>query len=185
MKLVVGLGNPGVEYENTRHNIGFMVLDNYLNNEKMKKKFNGLYINKTINGENVIFLKPLSYMNLSGTVVAQFAKFFKITPENILVIRDDLDLNLGSAKIKFNSSSGGDNGIKSIISSLQTQEFYQFKIGISNDKNIDTKDYVLSKFSKAELEILDTVIKNSVDIINSFINFGGERTISDYNGILK
>lgn len=185
MKLVVGLGNPGVEYENTRHNIGFMVLDNYLNNEKMKKKFNGLYINKTINGENVIFLKPLSYMNLSGTVVAQFAKFFKIASENILVIRDDLDLNLGSAKIKFNSSSGGDNGIKSIISSLQTQEFYQFKIGISNDKNIDTKDYVLSKFSKAELEILDTVIKNSVDIINSFINFGGERTISNYNGILK
>jgi PTH1 family peptidyl-tRNA hydrolase len=147
MKLIVGLGNPGKEYEKTRHNVGFMVIDKYCNNEKFSEKFNGLYINKVINGEKVIFLKPLSFMNLSGTVVKAFQDYYKIENKDILIIRDDLDIPLGHAKLKFNSSSGGDNGVKSIINSLRTQAFCQFKIGISQDKTVDTKDYVLGKFS--------------------------------------
>ena len=185
MKLIVGLGNPGKEYENTRHNVGFMVVDNYLKNEQLQKKFNGLYTTKNVKDEKIIFLKPLSYMNLSGIVVNKFAEYFKISPKDILIIRDDLDLTIGTAKIKFNSSSGGDNGIKSIISSLGTQEFYQFKIGISNDKEIDTKDYVLSKFSNSELEKLNSIIKMSENIIDTFMNFGGDKIVNDYNGLLK
>lgn len=185
MKLIVGLGNPGKEYENTRHNVGFIVIDNYCNNEKFQAKFNGLYLTKIINDEKVIFLKPQSYMNLSGDVVSKYVKYFKIKKDDILIIRDDLDLNIGTAKVKYNSSSGGDNGVKSVIQSLNTQEFTQFKIGISNDKKMNTKDYVLGKFSKSEIEKLKIIIDKSRDIIDSFIKHGSYDTMNNYNGILK
>ena len=148
MKLICGLGNPGKEYENTRHNVGFMIIDNYCYPDKFSQKFNGLYLEKNINGEKVIFLKPQSYMNLSGTVVRPFIDYYKIEKKDVLIIRDDLDLDLGHTRLKYNSSSGGDNGIKSIIQELKSQEFYQYKVGISNNKRKDTKDYVLGRFSK-------------------------------------
>lgn len=170
MKLICGLGNPGKEYANTRHNVGFMVIDNYCKNEKFITKFNGLYIKKVINGENIIFLKPQSYMNLSGEVVRPFADYFKIEYKDILIIRDDLDLELGKARIKFDSASGGDNGIKSIIDHLGTQKFYQYKIGISNNKKYDTKDYVLGEFNKEEKEKIRKIIEDSPDILNRFID---------------
>lgn len=169
MKLICGLGNPGKEYEKTRHNVGFMVIDNYCRNERFSQKFNGLYTEKLIDGEKVIFLKPQSYMNLSGTVVKPFQSYFKIENKDILIIRDDLDLGLGHARIKFDSSSGGDNGVKSIIEKLGTKEFYQYKIGISNNKELNTKDYVLGNFSKKEMELLETVINDSKNIIDKFI----------------
>lgn len=169
MKLICGLGNPGKEYENTRHNVGFMILDNYLSGESMSQKFNGLYTQKIINDEKVIFLKPQSYMNLSGTVVKPFVDYFKIEISDIMIIRDDLDLPLGKIRIKKDSSSGGDNGIKSIITSLNTQQFYQYKVGISNDKTRDTKDYVLGRFTKEEKNILDEVIDDSKNLIDAFI----------------
>lgn len=169
MKLICGLGNPGKEYENTRHNVGFMIIDNYCQNEKFSKKFNGLYIEKLIDGEKVIFLKPQSYMNLSGDVVKPFCEYFKIDLKDLLVIRDDLDLELGHVRIKFDSTSGGDNGVKSIINNLQSKSFYQYKVGISNDKKWDTKDYVLGNFSKNESEILNQVITDSEKIIEAFI----------------
>lgn len=170
MKLICGLGNPGREYTNTRHNVGFMVIDNYCKETKFSSKFNGLYAEKVINGEKVLFLKPQSYMNLSGDVLKPFADYFKINYKDILVIRDDLDLPVGSARIKFSSTSGGDNGIKSIIERLGSKDFFQYKIGISNDKTYDTKDYVLGKISKKEREILDLVIADSIHIIEDFIN---------------
>lgn len=170
MKLICGLGNPGKEYENTRHNVGFMIIDNYCKNEKFASKFNGFYLTKNINDEKVIFLKPQSYMNLSGSVVKPFCDFFKIDSKDILIIRDDLDLRLGQVRIKYDSSSGGDNGVKSIITSLGTQKFYQYKVGISHDKNYDTKDYVLGKFSKKELETLNMIIKDSSLQIDKFIS---------------
>jgi len=170
MKLICGLGNPGSIYENTRHNVGFMVIDKYCNNEKFNKKFNGLYLEKTINGEKIIFLKPQSYMNLSGDVVQQFVDYFKIEHKDILIIRDDLDLNLGRARIKYDSTSGGDNGVKSIINRLGNKDFFQYKIGISNNKLYDTKDYVLGKFTKDERKILDAVIEDSGKIIDRFID---------------
>ena len=101
MKLIVGLGNPGKEYENTRHNIGFMVIDNYLKNEKFKTKFNGMYLKKVINNEEVIFLKPLSYMNLSGEVVKKYVNYFKINLSDLLIISDDLDMPCFKIKPKY------------------------------------------------------------------------------------
>lgn len=180
MKLICGLGNPGPNYTNTRHNVGFMIIDNYCNGEKFSSKYNGLYLEKTIKGEKVIFLKPQSYMNLSGEVVRPFRDYFKISNRDILVIRDDLDLTMGRARIKFDSTSGGDNGVKSIIAYLGSKDFYQYKIGISNDKAKDTKDYVLGRFSKVEMSILDRVIEDSPNIIEEFIA-GNITTNRDYD----
>lgn len=185
MKLIVGLGNPGKEYQNTRHNVGFEIIDNYCINEKFSNKFNGEYIEKTINGEKIIFLKPLSYMNLSGTVVNKYVEYFKIDIKNIMIIHDDLDIPLGTAKLKQNSSSGGNNGMKSIIQELKAQEFCQYKIGISNNKQIETKDYVLGKFTKEERNVLKKQIEHSREVIDSFIQHGASETMNKYNGILK
>lgn len=168
MKLIFGLGNPGSEYENTRHNIGFIMLDDYIGECKWSKKFNGLYIEKNINGEKYIFVKPLSYMNLSGGVVSSFVKYYKVTNKDIIVIHDDLDLPVGKIRIKVNSSAGGHNGIKDIIKSLNTQEFCRIKVGISNNKDIDTKDYVLGKFSKADMDTIKNIEKEVFEIIENF-----------------
>ena len=184
MKMIVGLGNPGKEYELTRHNIGFMIVDNYANKyqSEFKKKYNGLYSKIYHNGEYFIILKPLLYMNLSGVVVSKYANFFKIKPEDILVIHDDLDLPVGKIKIKSKGSSGGHNGIKNIIENLGTQEFAHFKVGIDNDKNKDTKDYVLGKFSKDELAKLDKIIAYSTLIIDDFLDLDINKVMSKYNG---
>lgn len=168
MKLIFGLGNPGGEYANTRHNIGFIMLDDYIGENKWSKKFNGLYIEKNINGEKYIFVKPLSYMNLSGGVVSSFVKYYKVTNKDIIVIHDDLDLPVGKIRIKVNSSAGGHNGIKGIIKSLNTQEFCRIKVGISNNKDIDTKDYVLGKFSKADMATIKNVEREVFEIIENY-----------------
>lgn len=181
MKLIVGLGNPGKEYENTRHNIGFMVIDNYLKNEKFKTKFNGMYLKKVINNEEVIFLKPLSYMNLSGEVVKKYVDYFKINLSDLLIISDDLDMPCFKIKLKYKGSSGGHNGIKNIIQNINTEEFKRLKIGISNNLNIDTKSYVLSKFNQEELEKLHKKFEITNNIINDFINLDFEKVMSKYN----
>ena len=185
MKLIVGLGNPGREYENTRHNIGFMILDEYArryNIKDFKNKFNGSYAKVYRNGEYFILLKPLSYMNLSGTVVKKFASFFKIKPEDILVIHDDLDLPVGKIKVKFKGSSGGHNGIQNIIDNLKTEVFPHFKIGIDKDENIMYKDYVIGKFSKSDLDKINKIYDFSSDVINDFLDLDIEKVMSKYNG---
>ena len=173
MKLIIGLGNPGKDYTKTRHNIGFMVLDSYLGDVKWSNKFNGIYYETKINDEKYIFLKPQTYMNLSGKCVYSFMNFYKIDYKDVLVIHDDLDLEVGNYRIKVNSSSGGHNGIKDIINAISTDAFARLKIGISNNKGIDTKDYVLGSFSKSELKIIEENYSNFYDIIEHF----------DYNNI--
>ena len=181
MKLIVGLGNPGKEYEKTRHNIGFMVLDKYLGNVKWSKKFNGEYYETNINGEKYIFLKPQSYMNLSGGVVASFMKFYKIDYKNLLVIQDDLDLTLGQVRLKAKSSAGGHNGIKDIIANVHTDEFARIKVGVSHDRSIDTKDYVLGKFGKSELESIESNYSKIIDLIENFEYDKIEVLMVDFN----
>lgn len=168
MKLIVGLGNPGKEYDGTRHNIGFYCLDKYLGNVKWSSKFNGLYYETNIDGDKHIFLKPQSYMNLSGKVVSDFKEYFKLTNEDILIIHDDLDLPVGKIRIKINSGSGGHNGIKDIILYLHDDSFARLKIGVSNNKNVDTKDYVLGKISKAEQKLIDNEFDNIKYVIDNF-----------------
>lgn len=169
MKLIVGLGNVGKEYENTRHNVGFMVLDYYLGDVKWSKN-NNAYIYKTqIGKETILFIKPTTYMNLSGEAVAYFMNYYKIDIKDLLVIHDDMDLEMGIVRLKYDSSSGGHNGIKDIINHLGTQEFLRLKVGIS--KPIDNKiDYVLSKFNKKEIEVLNEELLKTNEIIDDFIN---------------
>ena len=184
MKLIVGLGNPGREYENTRHNIGFQLLD-YIAKDKgldfSKEKFNGKYCEYNVNGEKVIIVKPLSYMNLSGSVVSSFVNFYKIDIKDILVIQDDLDMHFGRIKIVNNSSSGGHNGIKDIEKFLGSREYVRLKIGISNNKELDTKDYVLGKFNREENDKLNQIYNNLVNVIDDFCNISLERLKSKYN----
>ena len=132
MFLVVGLGNPGEEYRNTRHNIGFMAADEIVSRyhfSAFKNKFDGLVAEGQIAGEKVLLLKPQTFMNLSGKSVVQCAFFYKILPENIIVIHDDIDLNLGHMKAKIGGGAGGHNGLKSIISALGSEGFPRVKVG--------------------------------------------------------
>lgn len=185
MKLIVGLGNPGIEYRNTRHNLGFMVINKYVSNHnlgKFQEKFHGQYIKTVINGENVLFVKPLSYMNLSGTVVRKYCDYFKIKIDDILIMHDDMDLDCGKIKLKKGGSSGGHNGIKNIIEELKTTDFKRFKIGIGKDKNIDVVDYVLGKLRDDELEKINKVLSISDDIIDGFITSDFDKLMCMYNG---
>lgn len=181
MKLIVGLGNPGKEYENTRHNIGFMVVDYYIQNNTWQKKFDGEYQIINYGNEKVMFLKPFTYMNNSGLSVVKASKYYDIVPNDILVIQDDMDIEFGKHKLKKNSSAGGHNGIKSIISALNTDSFARLKIGISHDKNKDTINYVLGKFSKEEMNVLNENYKIYNEIIEFFIYNGLEKTMNKYN----
>ena len=185
MKLIVGLGNPGIEYRNTRHNLGFMVINKYVSNHnlgKFQEKFHGQYIKTVINGENVLFVKPLSYMNLSGTVVRKYCDYFKIKIDDILIMHDDMDLDCGKIKLKKGGSSGGHNGIKNIIEELKTTDFKRFKIGIGKDKNMDVVDYVLGKLRDDELEKINKVLSISDDIIDGFITSDFDKLMCKYNG---
>jgi len=181
MKLIIGLGNPGKEYENTRHNIGFMCVDNYVDNSNWKEKFNALYQQMVINYEKVLFIKPLTYMNLSGQAVRSFVDYFKADITDILVIHDDLDLPSGEIRLKVNSSAGGHNGIKSIIKDLGSNEFARLKIGIAHNKQIETKDYVLGKFSNEESPLINNAVKKSKEIIDYFLKNGIDKTMNLYN----
>lgn len=184
MKLIVGLGNPGFEYKNTRHNIGFLLLDYLASKNNLvfdREKNNGEYVKYSYGNEDIILLKPLSYMNLSGRVVRDFVNFYKISLEDILIIQDDLDMNFGKIKIVYDSSSGGHKGILDIENNLGSREYTRLKIGISNDKSIDTKDYVLGKFSDEELEILENDFKKLENIDKDFCDLSLDRLMNKYN----
>ncbi len=165
MKIVVGLGNPGLEYQNTRHNIGFMVLDKMISDFKFDKKFNAL-ISKT---ESVIYVKPQTYMNLSGQAVAKIAHFYNIASSNIIVVQDDIDMEFGKIKYKKSSSDGGQNGIKSIIENLGTKDFPRVKIGIGRSQFIPVHKYVLGKFDKVQMESIEQVIQSAIQKITQVL----------------
>ncbi|MDD2916494.1 MAG: aminoacyl-tRNA hydrolase [Candidatus Gracilibacteria bacterium] len=158
MKLIVGLGNPGKEYAITRHNVGFLFIDflrDTLNFEPWKEsKFKGIISEGTLKGERTILLKPLTFMNLSGESVAALVNFYKIPPSDILVLSDDIDMNFGKIRLRSGGSSGGQNGLKSIMQHLGTEEFSRLKIGIGRDERYSVSDWVLSKFQDEELERL-------------------------------
>ncbi len=183
MKLIVGLGNPGIEYENTRHNIGFMVLDNWMNyhNYKFdKKKFNGEYAIIKYDNEDVIILKPLSFMNLSGTVVSAFVNYFKIDINDILVIYDDKDIELGCVKLKKNGSCGGHNGIRNIIDNLKTDNIKRLKVGLSKN-NTDMVSFVLGKFTNEEKCKLKDVLCNTNKILDDYLSLSFDNLMNKYN----
>lgn len=184
MRLIVGLGNPGNQYNNTRHNMGFMALDkiaSFLNISFSKEKFNGLYVMTTYKGETIILLKPQCFMNLSGEVIYKFVTFFKIAVEDIFIIHDDLDLKVGTFKIKPSGSPGGHNGLKNIEAHLHTSKYKRMKIGISNDKNRDTKEYVLEKIGKEDMSLLQEVIEKMPFIFNDYMTVSFDLLMNKYN----
>lgn len=155
MKMIVGLGNPGREYEQTRHNAGFRVMDaiaQELNVEINQKKFKALITAVRIKNEQVLLMKPQTYMNASGEAVGEAMRFYHMTPSDLLVIYDDLDLPIGKVRLREKGSAGGQNGVKSIISHIGTQEFDRIRVGIGKDSRIPTVDWVLGKIRKEDLD---------------------------------
>ena len=182
MKLVVGLGNPGKEYMNTRHNIGFMFLDYIFgDNFKLNKKFNAMEMETVINNEKVIVIKPLSYMNLSGEVVVKYVNFYKILSKDMLIIQDDLDMEIGKYKLLFNHGDGGHNGIKNINININSREYLRLKIGISKVNKNDTKDYVLGKFNNNEMERINDSFTKLKDFIEDYVILDRDRLMCKYN----
>lgn len=180
MKLIVGLGNPGKEYEKTRHNIGFMVLDNYLGNVNFKVKDNYAVFEKVINGDKVIFLKPLTFMNESGLAVKKVLDYYKISIDDLLVIHDDMDFEVGSFKLKAAGSSAGHNGIKSVIKHIGTENFKRLRIGISKIDD-DIVNYVLGKFNNEETEKINKVLYTANNIIDDYLIMDFNKLMNKYN----
>ncbi len=174
MKCIIGLGNIGKEYENTRHNSGFITLDaiaKKYNIEMDKKKKKCVYGEGIINDVKVAFVKPTTYMNLSGEAIVEMINWYKITPQDILVIYDDVDLKLGTIRYREKGSAGTHNGIKNIIANLKTEEFARVRIGIENrgEVPIPLMDYVLQKFNKDELNQIKEQIVPQVE--ENILNF--------------
>lgn len=176
MKLIVGLGNPGLSYKKTRHNVGFIILDSF--GFKWQKKDNYEYYIGQNGTEKIIFLKPLTFMNLSGDAVKKVVNFYKIEKENILIIHDDMDYKIGDYKIKYSKTGGHHNGIKSVIQNVG-ENIPTLKIGIGRNNDLIEKDYVLGKLSKEEIEVLKS--SKYRDIINYFIKNGIDKTMNIYN----
>ncbi|MGE5456103.1 MAG: aminoacyl-tRNA hydrolase [Ignavibacteriales bacterium] len=183
MRLIVGLGNPGREYSETRHNIGFLMLDAMIDKFKLdfKDKNGGLFAETNINGEKIIFLKPQKYINLSGQVIRNYVDFYKININDIFVIHDDLDLAVGKYKLRHSGGSAGHNGLKDIERCLGTQNYKRMKIGISNNKDIDTRDYVLGKFSKSEKEQLNSTLKIGPELLKDYLELSFDNLMNKYN----
>ena len=185
--LIVGLGNPGKEYERTRHNTGFRALDVLA--EKLgcridKAKFQGLYGQTTYNGTKLLLLKPLTYMNLSGRSVLQISAYFHVPPQKIIVLFDDISLVPGRLRIRADGSAGGHNGIKSIIAEVGSQSFPRVKIGVGAKPNpdYDLADWVLSTFSSQEEKALISALDRAADAALCIIDHGVPEAANHYNG---
>lgn len=184
MKLIVGLGNPGKEYVKTRHNIGFMVIDGLLDKMNIKldqNKFNSLFVKTKIATTDVIIAKPLTFMNLSGEAVSQLANFFRIEPEDVLVIHDDFDLPLGKLRLRNQGSGGSHNGMKNIILHLSTNKICRIRVGIGKDRFIEQKDYVLGKFKKDELKTLQKTIDKCIEALMDYPKMTFVDLMTKYN----
>jgi PTH1 family peptidyl-tRNA hydrolase len=170
MKLVVGLGNPGRKYQKTRHNIGFICADAYARtigeSFSISKKFHG----EVLKTHNLILLKPHTYMNLSGQSVKAAMDYYNIAIDDVLIIHDDIDLPTAKLRLRYQGSAGGHNGLKSIISHVQTDQFKRVKFGVDQSPKMDSKVYVLKPFKKSEIKNVKESINQTVSIIEDFIN---------------
>lgn len=189
MIVVVGLGNPGEKYENTRHNVGFMVTsalaEKFNINGKSDKKFNAIIGKGTIAGEEAIIVQPLTFMNLSGEAVGKILSYYKADKKNLLVVFDDLSLDLGVLRFRKQGSDGGHNGIKSIIKHLSGQnDFSRLKVGIGPQPPfLASENFVLQKFDKSEEQKLKEVVDICVDAVEFYAKNGADASMNKFNGI--
>lgn len=187
MYIVVGLGNPGKKYDNTRHNVGFDFID-YVASEygitMNKLKFKAIIGEKNINGQKVMLVKPQTYMNLSGESVREILNFYKdVDSTNLIVVYDDIDFEVGKTKIRKKGSAGTHNGMKSIIYQIQTDNFPRVRIGIGKPpfKDYDLADYVLGKFTTDERKLVNENIKDFKDALDMIISDGIDKAMNKYN----
>ena len=185
MKIIVGLGNPGRQYEKTRHNVGFEVIDVLANKWSIslnQAKHKGIYGMGVVNGEKVILLKPLTYMNLSGESIAEVMNFFKIEVDDFVVMYDDLDLPPGKIRLRQKGSAGGHNGIKSTIAHLGTQNFNRIRMGIGRPSvPMAISDYVLSRFTAEEWPDINQAIEKSANACDSWLSTSFLQVMNEYN----
>ncbi len=184
MYLIVGLGNPGHEYANTRHNVGFDVLDLIsikYNIVISRTKFKGIYGEGKIGNERVILLKPTTYMNLSGESVREVCNFYKITNDNIIVIHDDISLEVGRMRIRKSGSAGGHNGIKNIILNLSSDVFPRIKIGVGGPKG-DLTSHVLGKLNHEDKIVIDRVFNAATEAVETIITESVMEAMNKFNG---
>ncbi len=186
MHLILGLGNPGKEYKYTRHNVGFIVIDALAEKltAQFKKREDYFWIKTAINDNPVVIAKPRTFVNLSGRAVKKLVAEFGVDNEKIIVVHDDADLPLGTLKVKKNSSSGGHNGVESIIQALGSKDFARIRIGIGRDRE-DLKDYVLSEFSSSEEKVIEKAVELSIDAIYKLVDEGIEKTMLHFNKRIK
>jgi PTH1 family peptidyl-tRNA hydrolase len=188
MYIIVGLGNPGRDYQTTRHNIGFLAVDRLA--EKLgiginKNKFKALVGSGIVSGQKVMLVKPQTYMNNSGQALREILSFYKIKPENMLVIYDDIDIPLGAMRIRKKGSSGTHNGMKSIIYQLQTDDFPRIRIGTGRDDNMDLVDFVLGSFSDEEKDEVDRILDQAVEAALCWMEKGIDLAMNRYNTTKK
>jgi len=190
MKLVVGLGNPGPEYRETRHNVGFLVVDELTKrwrvSDEWREKFGALQIKTTIGDEPVIVAKPLTFVNLSGQAIAGLAGFYKIDPADVFVVTDDVALPLGRLRARREGGAGGHNGLKSVIQHLGTQAFPRMRVGVGRgDDRRDLSDHVLGRFEAGEREIVSAAVLRAADATEMFLREGIERAMGAFNAAEK
>lgn len=186
MKWFVGLGNPGRQYEGTRHNIGFMTLDYFAEKWGISfksSKCKGQVGEGNVLGEKVGLLKPQTYMNLSGESVRSFMEYYKVGIDTLIVIYDDMDTAFGQLRLRYQGSAGGHNGIKSIIQHLDTQSFQRIRMGISRPlPGMDLAEYVLSPFNKSEVKSLNPFVAHCADVMSYSLDHSFEQSMAKFNG---
>ena len=185
--LLVGLGNPGDKYENTRHNAGYMVVDEIGNRQRIpiqKLKYKALTNTTELGGQKVLVMKPVTYMNLSGEAVRQAADFYKVPAERILVISDDTALAVGKLRIRKGGSAGGHNGLKSIILQLGTDQFPRLRVGVGEKPHpdYDLADWVLGHFTGQDKKDMDAAVAKAADAVECLLSQGLDRAMNRYNG---
>lgn len=183
IQLVTFLGNPGAEYQRTRHNIAWLVADEFGKSYEINwiNRFKGLYARQTINQKNVLLLKPATFMNKCGDSVQAISHFFKVTPAGILVLHDDIELDFGQVDVKNGGGLGGHNGLRSMTAALATRDFYRFRLGISRPLRGDVSSYVLSKFSPDEQAVLPTYLEKAAEVLAYCLAAGIEMALSQYS----
>jgi PTH1 family peptidyl-tRNA hydrolase len=184
MKLIAGLGNPGSKYDDTRHNVGFRVVDALAERfgEKVRrKKFNALTEEVHAEDTKLLLMKPQDYMNRSGHAVATAAGFYKLSPADVLVVTDDMALDVGRLRIRAKGSAGGHNGLKDIIARFGSDDFARLRVGIGDSGRMDSADYVLSRFSAEERAIVDNAVQTAVDAICCWLRDGVDIAMTRYN----